>query len=199
MITPLRAAILGMLAALLFPSPLLAFCGGMPSDPRTGGFAGGLCGLSSGAYEKRLQQRRNELRTLEAAKADLEARLASRQAKVRALETQIAETRRRAEGRLALAKTTEEDIARLKERKAASDAELARIEAENTALSQELAGHMERARQTELASRALREGATQAGDQTALRKEDRENRADGDALDRRLADMRRRLSETANR
>ena len=51
----------------------LSACATTSTDPREGGLAGGISGLSSGAYEERVREREERLAELRAAQAELDA------------------------------------------------------------------------------------------------------------------------------
>ncbi len=71
---------------------LAIFCSGCASstDPREGGFFGGVQGLQSGAYEERVQSREESLDRLRALQAKLDAEQSSLGAEKRSLEEEIA-------------------------------------------------------------------------------------------------------------
>ena len=182
-------------AGLAVLAPMLAACcTGVTTDPRRGGLAGGVCGATTGAYEERLAVRRAELASLDDAHARLSRHLASNRSEADDLSRRIENARHRAEARAASAAAMDTEIEQLRERRAVSQAELATLEAESAQLGRELAGHMERTRRTELAARALREGATASADRTTIEAAEARNREKGEELDRRLADLRRRMS-----
>ena len=88
---------------------LLAGCANVSTDPRTGGLAGGINGIVTGAYEQRVEDRKTELSDLERAEdrmrgrvagaktelADLERRLAQRRTTLQKMRGEIAEVGRR--------------------------------------------------------------------------------------------------------
>lgn len=181
-------------AIALAPAVAHAGCAGVTTDPRAGGLVGGLCGLSGGTYQQRIDRKVDELESLDAARKDLERRLAKQRAAAASLSQQIAKTKKLAEQRAAALAATRKTLAALEARKGAAAAELAQLESEVAQLSQQVASHMERVRRTELAARAMRDGALAASDQRALQQADATNRADGAALDTQVADIRRRLN-----
>ena len=67
------------------------------TDPRQGGLAGGIQGLSSGAYEERIKTRKESLARLQAIRSQLEADKASLQATRREKESEVQEHQRRLE------------------------------------------------------------------------------------------------------
>jgi chromosome segregation ATPase len=71
---------------------LAIFCSGCASstDPREGGFFGGVQGLQSGAYEERVQSREESLDRLRALQAELDAEQSSLGAEKRSLEEEVA-------------------------------------------------------------------------------------------------------------
>lgn len=172
---------------------LAGCCTNVSTDPHRGGLAGGACGLSSGAYAGRLAQRRDTLASLDSDRQSLERDLAHAQSTADALAARIAETSRRAAARRAALDAENAEIARLRARKTGDEAELAALEAENRQLGVELATHMQRARDTELAAQALRGGALAAASQRSLDEADARNRSDGEDIDRRIADVHSKL------
>jgi chromosome segregation ATPase len=83
---------------------LVAACSSPSEDPRAGGLAGGIQGIATGGYEKRLDERRQTIAGLDASAARLEGRLAERTAAVAGIDQSIAQRRAalaRAEGDLA--------------------------------------------------------------------------------------------------
>lgn len=64
-------------------------------DPRTGGLAGGIYGLSSGAYEQRVQDRQQNLAQLHAVQQDLQTEGTQLQAAKRAETQRLASERQR--------------------------------------------------------------------------------------------------------
>uniref|UniRef100_Q07JF6 Uncharacterized protein n=1 Tax=Rhodopseudomonas palustris (strain BisA53) TaxID=316055 RepID=Q07JF6_RHOP5 len=156
-----------------------------------------MCNLGNGNYDRRLKSRQDELSILDKTKADLEKKLASRKVDVQTLETRIAESRRRAETRRAASAAAAAEIALLRERHSVTKAELAIIEADNEVLSQDLAKHMAHTRQTEIASRAIQDGALAAADHREIQESEARNREEGEKLDRRISEMRRRLARAA--
>ncbi len=101
--------------ALLLSPLVMGACEGVSSDPRQGGFAGGVCGLSTGAYQRRLDARQRELDGLDAINRRLESRAASGQREAAGLTARIAQQKRQL---------------------AAAQAELAQLRVEVTALQQ---------------------------------------------------------------
>ncbi len=76
-------------AAALFAAGALAACAGASEDPREGGLAGGLNGIATGTYEKRLDERRAAISDLDAAGKQLEGRIRTSEARLRELDRQI--------------------------------------------------------------------------------------------------------------
>jgi chromosome segregation ATPase len=191
-----RSLLYASLVAMSFSAavPALAQSSCRTYDPRQGGFFGGLCNLSNGNYDRRLKSRQDELSVLDKTKADLEKKLASRKVEVESLETRIAETRRRAETRRAAVASVDVEIALLRERSSVTKAELAILEADNEVLSQDLVTHMSQARRTEVAVRAIQDGALAAVDRREIQESEARNREEGERLDRKISDIRRRLS-----
>ncbi|MBI5131261.1 MAG: hypothetical protein HZA66_17625 [Rhodopseudomonas palustris] len=166
-------------------------------DPRQGGFFNGMCNLSNGGYERRLRARQDELSVLDKTRADLEKKLASRNLALRKLEQRISETHRHAQERRNAVAAVDAEIATLKERRRVSEAQLAAIQADNELLSQELAKHMEHTRQTELASRAIQDGALAVAAQHTVEDAEARDRKEGEQLDRRISEMRKLLARAA--
>jgi predicted nuclease with TOPRIM domain len=72
-----------IIAAIAFV--LCGFCDGVTTDPTAGGFLGGVCGNSTGAYRKRLEEKRSTLQELETTNDDLQRRLTRAQGEARSL------------------------------------------------------------------------------------------------------------------
>lgn len=69
---------------------LLGGCAGASTDPHTGGLAGGITGLATGAYEQRIADRTASLQSLNDAEAALSRRVGTAQDRLKALDGQIA-------------------------------------------------------------------------------------------------------------
>ncbi|MBU2582601.1 MAG: hypothetical protein KJ622_12865 [Alphaproteobacteria bacterium] len=114
-----------LLSAIPF---VLAACSGASSDPTKGGLAGGINGIVTGAYEKRIQVREGYLRDLDDSSQHLERRLAS----ARAVETSLALERNTLKRRLAKAKRSaaqfDAQIAELRQTLGAKSEELGELE-----------------------------------------------------------------------
>lgn len=87
----MRTAIICVLTA-----GVLAGCAGASKDPHEGGFFGGVAGLSSGEYDRRLQDRDENLQRLRQTQAELDAesdrlerRKATKQARVEDLRARL--------------------------------------------------------------------------------------------------------------
>lgn len=88
-------------ACLLLAAGILqACCSGVPTDPREGGFAGGVCGTATSAYEQRLAERRETLDDYKALEASLDEAISislqeaeDRQLQIAALTKELAEFR----------------------------------------------------------------------------------------------------------
>ena len=83
------------LAALLIAGALLSGCA-TTDDPHEGGLAGGIYGLSSGAYDRRIDEREQSLqrldevqRELDSEKSELEAQRANKQARLEQLDASL--------------------------------------------------------------------------------------------------------------
>lgn len=153
-----------MRAALLFATATLmaGCCSNVSTDPRQGGYVGGVCGKTTGAYEGRLVARRSELASLDAASAALQARLGSEQREVSSLEQRLAASHRkladnrRQVDRLAAMIEREAEAGRIDQQR------LEALKAELAGLDSDLAGLMSRTAETEKVARALREGVAVA-------------------------------------
>lgn len=96
--TLIRSSIALARPGLLVLCVIVAGCAGPTDpDPRSGGFIGGLQGLSSGTYEKRIAKLEMELARLDTANAKSRAELRDIERKRAEIERQLQELRR--EGR----------------------------------------------------------------------------------------------------
>lgn len=180
-------------AALALVGPILAgCCTGVTTDPRRGGLAGGVCGATTGAYDQRLVDRQNELASLDDSRRRLERSLATSGGEARDLERRVGEARVRAEDRASRVRALDADIARLEASKQLSRAEHDALQAEIAQLDREVSDLMARARGSEMAARALREGAIASADRSELQAAEARDRQKGEELDRRLARLKQR-------
>ncbi len=67
-------------------------CTGVSTDPREGGFAGGVCGGMTGAYDQRIFEREKKLSDLDAIGDSLNASIAENEALVVSLDDEIVRT-----------------------------------------------------------------------------------------------------------
>jgi chromosome segregation ATPase len=72
---------------------VLAGCANASTDPRTGGLAGGINGIVTGAYEQRIEDRKTELSDLERAEDRMRGRVAGAKAELGDLERRLAQRR----------------------------------------------------------------------------------------------------------
>lgn len=160
------------LAVLLSPL-VMGACEGVSSDPRQGGLAGGLCGLSSGAYQRRLDARQRELNSLDAINRRLESRAGNGQREAAGLAARIVQQKRQlaaAEAELAQLRV---EVAALQQLGTYRHAELEAARREVVALADELDRLSTAHTNTELAVRAMEsgvrsaQGPNQAGGQIA--------------------------------
>jgi chromosome segregation ATPase len=79
----------GKLVILMILTAIISGCA-TSSDPRKGGFIGGLMGINSGAYDSRIQQRKNDLSQQENINQDLKDRSKSLEDEANASETELA-------------------------------------------------------------------------------------------------------------
>jgi chromosome segregation ATPase len=150
-------------AVLLAAATILAgCCSNVSTDPRQGGYVGGVCGKATGAYEGRLVARRAELASLDAASAALQARLGSEQREVSSLEQRLAASRRK----LADNRRQIDLLAAMIDQQAAAgridQQRLAALKAELADLDRQMVGLVARTAETEKVARALREGVAVA-------------------------------------
>ncbi len=149
--------------AMLVGSVLLVGCA-TSDNPREGGFFGGVQGLNSGAYDKRLQEREESLERLNAMKRELKTEQAGlktekseRQARIRELQGRLSRLDRETEqlvrdlenSRAVLASDKQKqarlkrDVAKLQqeiaalEKQATSDRPVLELEAERDKLEEE--------------------------------------------------------------
>lgn len=69
---------------------ILGGCAGASTDPHTGGLAGGITGIATGAYDQRVAAREASLQSLNDAEAGLVRRIGSAEDRIKALDRQIA-------------------------------------------------------------------------------------------------------------
>lgn len=69
---------------------LVSGCSSASTDPHTGGLMGGIAGITTGAYDKRLAEKQTEVAELDAAGDALKARIGSSEARLRDLDKKIA-------------------------------------------------------------------------------------------------------------
>lgn len=71
----------------------LAGCANVSTDPRTGGLAGGVNGIVTGAYEQRIEDRKTELSDLERAEDRMRGRVAGAKTELAELERRLGQRR----------------------------------------------------------------------------------------------------------
>jgi chromosome segregation ATPase len=71
----------------------LAGCANVSTDPRTGGLAGGINGIVTGAYEQRIEDRKTELSDLERAEDRMRGRVAVAKTELAELERRLGQRR----------------------------------------------------------------------------------------------------------
>ncbi|AGA34174.1 hypothetical protein TVNIR_2533 [Thioalkalivibrio nitratireducens DSM 14787] len=81
--------------AALAAAGLAAGCASAPTDPREGGFFGGVAGIHSGAYDARVREREERLERLRAVQAELETERSELDALHQTREQQVAAERSR--------------------------------------------------------------------------------------------------------
>lgn len=141
-----------MLCALL---ALTGCCSNVSTDPREGGLAGGVCGKTTGAYDRRLQARESELASLSAAQNSLQSRLSSNRRRASELDISVAARR---QGHYADERALDEKIS---DERAAIDrakAEKSSIDSEIAELDHELAGLISEADRKAKQLAAIQEG-----------------------------------------
>lgn len=180
-------------ATLLVSLVLAGCCSGVATDPRQGGYVGGVCGKATGAYEARLVARRSELARLDAAGAALEARLGAERREAAGLEARLRSSRET----LAADRRQLDALAAEIDREAAAGRldrqRLDALKAEFAGLDRQLAGLLSRAAETARIARALREGVAVAQTERQLDAAAAELSRDGAAASDRLQAFRRKL------
>ncbi|MET0568316.1 MAG: hypothetical protein ABWZ74_04485 [Hyphomicrobiaceae bacterium] len=86
----LRAARAGLVCCAVLA---LAGCANASTDPRTGGLAGGINGIVTGAYEQRIEDRKTELSDLERAEDRMRGRVAGAKTELAELERRLGQRR----------------------------------------------------------------------------------------------------------
>ena len=122
-------------AALKGVAPLLALslvgCAGASTDPHTGGLAGGLTGITTGAYDKRIGDREANVADLDAAGAALSNRVGSAKQRLGDLERRLAERTSSLQKMRAELQAIDKAIATARAGIAAQQGTLGSVEAEN--------------------------------------------------------------------
>lgn len=101
-------------------------CSNVTTDPREGGLAGGVCGTTTGAYDRRVAALETRADSLQAANAGLQARLASSNREAGSLARAIAAKRQQ----LAAIRSDLDKLQRMAGEKAALRAEIAALKTE---------------------------------------------------------------------
>lgn len=179
---------------LLATATMLAgCCSNVSTDPRQGGYVGGVCGKATGAYEGRLVARRSELARLDAASAALQSRLGSEQRALTGLDERLGANRRK----LAENRRQVDLLTAMIEREAeAGRIDQQRLEAlrgELASLDRDLADLLSRTAETEKVARALHEGVAVAQTDRQLDAATAEVTREGAAASDRLQAFRQRL------
>jgi chromosome segregation ATPase len=117
----------------------LAGCANASTDPRSGGLAGGISGLATGAYEQRLADRRDQLDDMDRAEAALAGRVGNAESRLRDVDRRIAERRGALQKLRAELAAIDRDIAEADRSIRAKMTALAATEAANERKGEELA------------------------------------------------------------
>lgn len=181
-------------AVLLTAATMLAgCCSNVSTDPRQGGYVGGVCGKATGAYEGRLVARRTELASLDAASAALQARLGSEQSELSGLEQRLTASRRK----LADNRRQIDLLAAMIEQEAAAgridQQRLAALKSELADLDRQMAGLVARTAETEKVARALREGVAVAQTERQIEAATAEVTREGNEASDRLQAFQQKL------
>lgn len=125
--------------ALLAGAGLVGVLGCSPSsDPRQGGLAGGIYGLSSGAYDERVQARRESLSRLESIQAKLETERAELEVEKRSSEVRLSDEQRRLKTLQENTKALANNVRYLSENLQRDDARVNTVRAGVTELEREI-------------------------------------------------------------
>lgn len=179
---PVRAFLLAGLSL-----GLMGFCEGVTTDPTRGGLMGGVCGIQTGAYQRRIETRRRELDHLERANQGLQARLDRARRQERVVTTDLDSRRARVRVLGQRVATVERRVAAL----AGDRAELAGLEREIDRLRRTWRQLAERDERRADVADALRDGQRRAREEARLersRLREAEDRAR--ALEERLRRLR---------
>lgn len=115
-----------MLTKIIITIALIATLTGcaVSNDPRQGGFLGGLHGLSSGAYDKRVQQSKEELNHQQTINIDLKKESIKQVEISREWEIKLASEQQRLDGMKKSLSALETDVNRLKAKSAKQKSEV---------------------------------------------------------------------------
>jgi chromosome segregation ATPase len=108
----------------------LGACAAPSTDPREGGFVGGVHGLSSGAYEERVREREESLQRLRDAQQELQREQERLEVERAARAREVDLQRRRLDELAAETAALERDVSRYQAREAEASAEQSRLRSE---------------------------------------------------------------------
>lgn len=131
----------GLLLGTVIVSLLVA-CADMPSDPREGGFFGGVAGLSSGAYESRVRDREDRLADLRATQSLLETERDTLEGRKQAASQALAAERARASQLKADVSKLDREVASLTQRQGMDKKRLLELQTRMGALKKQSAHQM---------------------------------------------------------
>lgn len=126
----------GSIAVILLA--VISFACGTTTDPRQGGFIGGLYGISSGAYENRLEQRKEELALQQNQKRELENQSRTLEKEAEARDTALAVEQQRCAAMDEELRRIQADLRRLNLKSANQKNEVAMVSKEIDELRQRL-------------------------------------------------------------
>jgi len=122
----------------LLAAALLAGCA-TSSDPREGGLFGGISGLSSGAYEQRLQEREDRLQQSQRSQAELSAESARLEREKAARQTLVAQEREKYAKLDKDVKGLERKVSQLSSKAGGSDKQVSEVQQRLAELKKQLA------------------------------------------------------------
>lgn len=183
------------LVLVLAVAPLLfGFCEGVTTDPREGGYFAGKCGLATGAYERRLQQRQAILGRLEAHHQSLEARVTAANRSRTELDSELAAADAKLQRDKAEIDALVRDLDPRSSRRLAKRAEVDKLKAEQVALKAEFERLYAKEADAQLAMRRLRDGLAEARSRDEIQERAHEAANSEAVVHGMVTDLRRRLA-----
>lgn len=140
----------------------LSGCAGATTDPSTGGLAGGLNGIVTGAYERRITEKQNELNDLEASERALLSRIDASHQTQTSLSLESVALRGRLERIEAKSRALDEQLVQARAALGDDAASLAALEKKRDELRERLMALLEREQRHAEMRQAIDSGAKKA-------------------------------------